>query len=593
MPSSNPEHPESSTLGNQEVIAAIAETNKLLRDLVKEIPQVAKAAGGQSEGGSSNLPSIYTGTFPVNQRFKNAGDLIRDVGKEVSGRVGGLSPSASTPFGIFGHVADKFHQYGAYSGKAEKYADVINQGVIQPAFKMGAAATGLNQIGEAQGVSGMAGDIGAGPFGARLPFNPAFNRGVQMKFQAFTDSMQGGITMAQAENIQKMTVNAGYKYGTSQYNQMRDTLQQTTKINSLIGQDAQTAALYDRYTRSGGASQTDFVASIKELNDTIQTTNVSVAQAMQDAIGYTNLIAKTGGNPAKGIDVSTTMQRITGLSGQATLALQNNGYVQAMQMQGTGLMPWQLGLMDPSQRAKLTMQSVNRLSKQLGPVPKDKVSTDEFGFKHVTSGQDQQDATMAMMMGVDINQIKNMRKNYRKDMKYGSISRGFEGYEQSAARIRDSHMSEYEKQRQLQQLNNQFGGKGTLGSLTEQMRKAGFSQKEIDKVMSAGDKIKGDKASDLASKASLQGEAYRKIMGEKTGKQQGPADKNKVMVGLTNDAKKYLTIAGQDSGKTHAGAGIGTVVGGVIGLAVGGGNPIGAMVGASLGNAAGGVLDEL
>jgi len=590
MPS-NPEHPESSALGNQEVISAINETNKLLRDLVKEIPQMTRASASAGEGGSNNLPSIYKGDFPINQRFKNAGDLIKDVGREVSGRVGGLSPSASTPHGIFAHVADKFHQYGAYANKAERYSDVINSGIIQPMYKMGAAATGLNQIGEAQGVSGMAGDIGAGPFGARLPFNPAFNRGVQMKFQAFTDSMQGGVTMAQAENIQNMTVNAGYKYGTSQYNQMRTGLEQATKINSLIGQDPQTAALYDRYTRYGGSSQTDFVASIKELNDTIQTTNVSVAQAMQDAVGYTDLLAKTGGNPANGINASTTMQRITGLNGQTTLALQNNGYVQAMQMRGTGLMPWQLGQMDPSQRAMTTMQSINQLSRQLGPNPRDKVSVDQFGFKHVTSGQDQQDGTMAMMMGVDINVIKNMRKNYRRDMKYGSISSGFEGYEQSAARIRDSHMSESEKERQLAALSNQFGGKGTLGSLNAQMKKAGFSQKDIDKVMNAGDKIKGDSASDLASKAHLQESAYKKIMGEKTGKQQGPADKNKVMVGLTNDAKKFLTIAGQDSGKTQAGAGIGTVVGGVIGGVTGG--PVGAMIGMGIGEVAGGVLDDL
>jgi len=579
--------PSNPNIGNSDVLAAIAETNKLLSELIRESPKSSSGGGSKFE-----MPETHKGEWTPQNKWSQAGSMLQDVQKGINKFVGGPSAGASTPQGLFGRAGNALNTASNYVPKAEAYAGVINQGVIQPAYKYGAAATDLNQMGAAQGIS--AGSTQMGPLGVTMPFNPAFNRGVEMKVQALKDSMQGGVTVAQAENIQQAAVAAGYKTGGSQFNGMRHSLQALTKINPLMGQDPMAAELYTRGSRYGASSDSDFVEAANQLNDTIKNTNVSVAQALQDATAYTNLLAKTGGNPsgAAGMALSSTMQNITGLSGPTSLALQGNGYVQAMQMKGTGLMPWQLGQMDNSQRAMMTMKSVNQLGKMLGPSPGGtKITTDSAGFQHMNTAQDRQDANTAMMMGVDTAVIKNMRKNYKRDMAFGKISTGFAGYEETAGRISSSHLGESQKLAKLQALNNQFGGKGTVGALHQQMEKAGFSQDQMDKIMKAGDKASGSGSSKLAAMAHLRNQAFQDELGKKTGKQQGASDKNKVMVGLTNDAKKLLKIEGSsDNSKVLAGAGIGTVVGGALGalsftpVGVAGGAMLGEMIGSEIGS---------
>lgn len=591
----NSENPRD--VGNAAILQAIQDSNALLAKLTEQMPD---RSGSGKKGDAFEMPETYAGRYTTQQTFQQLANLFKDLGNKRQ-QSGGLSPGASTPEGIFGTAGKLFDKAAAFTPKASGYADAINKGFIRPAQQYGAIATNLNQIGERQGVSGMGSDVGLGPFGVRMPFNDAFNRGLEMKFQAFQDSLGAGLTIGQASKAQEMTVDAGYKYGTPQYNAMKNTIEGATKINSLIGQDPRTAELIDRSTRFGGASQSDMIASITELNNTIKTSNMSVAQALQGALAYTNLLAKTGGNPAAGMRTFSEMSNITGLPGETSLALQGNGYVQAMQMKSTGLLPWQLGQMNPSQRAALTMQSVNQLSRQLGPLPAASSHMDAAGFMHTVSGQDKQDATIAQLMGVDINVIKNMRKNYGANQKYARASEGFTGYAESAMNIATGHLSESEKVARINQLNNAGGGRGTYGALIGQMKRAGFSQKEMDDVMNTGNKLANQTGTSgarlVAEQAHFRNLQFQKILGEKTGKQEGASDRSKVMFDLTPDAKKILQVSDSKQKKGLAGMGIGSVVGGVIGGAIGsiepfGGTAVGAMIGSSIGGSIGTTVGE-
>jgi uncharacterized protein YcfJ len=61
----------------------------------------------------------------------------------------------------------------------------------------------------------------------------------------------------------------------------------------------------------------------------------------------------------------------------------------------------------------------------------------------------------------------------------------------------------------------------------------------------------------------------------------------KVWIGLNKDAKKLLNVQSSQNGKTAAGAGVGTVIGGILGSEFPG---VGNVVGSTLGGLAGGAI---
>lgn len=589
----NPENPKE--VANDDILRAIEQTNQLLA-------QIAEGSRGKDDKtrGTYEMPDTYEGKYTPQQTFAQLRDFFTIMqNQSTRQRPGEPSQGASMPGGLFGRMygaaATGFDRLSQWSPRATAYANAINSGIIQPAQRVGAVATSLNQLGEMQGISAAGGDLSIGGMGFRTPFNQAAYTGAKMKFDQLLTSMDAGITFGQAGKIQEMTTGLGYKFGTSAYNNVAGGLESITKMNSLMGQDPRTAELIDRGTRYGQASVSDMVSSLSDLNDTIKNSNVSVAQAMQDAIGYTNLIAKQGGTAAMGVETSGAMQRITGLAGAVTLPLQQNGYVQAMQMKSTGLLPWQLGQMSAGQRAAMTMQSIDQLSRQLGPAPRDTVRTDASGFRHIISGQDKHDATIAQLMGVSVDVIKNMRRNYRRDQKFASLEEGFSGYEQTASRIVRGNLSESEKISRLNRISG-YGGKGTFGALQERMKKAGFTQDEIQSVAKAGegklDDLQG--SAKLAAEIRLRNKKFREIEAKKTQKQTGAANKNKITIDLTNDAKKILKINDEGGlGKAEAGKGIGTVVGTAIGAAIPVGGVLGGgVIGGMIGGAVGGMIGE-
>jgi hypothetical protein len=389
----------------------------------------------------------------------------------------------------------------------------------------------------------------------RTPFgNQAFMRGVGMKLEAFKDSVQAGITRGQAENIQKSVIGAGYKQGTTSYNAMKNMFQTATQMSSVIGQDPRFQEMAIAGTRFGGASQEDVLETLKGIKDATENSNISLGQMLEDSQQYARLVQQTGGGAATGMSMGYKMSALTGLPGQTTLAMQNNPFVQAKQMQTTGLMPWQLGQMSAEQRTSTMYQSFDMLSRQLGPTGPTTKRVDAGGFTHISSGSDKQDATIAMMMGVDINVIKQMRKNKGQVMRRARASDVFTGYEETGQRILESkNLTDVEKRARLHAMETGTG-RGTIGELKRQMQAAGASSSQIAKVMEAGSDIKGGSGHAMLKRAQARSQAFQDWAGGESGMETGP----KVTVELSKDAKKLLKIKSEDSsGLNKALAGIG------------------------------------
>lgn len=575
----------------------IAEMNRQQNEILSEL------ARGQTD------PNYRGGTYGSMRILDLLAKAVDKLGQKVdkmgggAAPTGGLSSSGSHPTDNPAAVAaqriftarDRIQEAARYVPVALRQgADIaydVNQELIQPARRAGAVATGLIQTGELQGLSGAGGDITipGTNIGVRTPFSEAGMRGLGMRVEAFRTSMQAGITMAQAENIQRSVVNAGYNQGTAGYNALNKTFQYATQMNSLIGQDPRFQEMAISGMRFGGATMQDMIETVKEINDTAGKINIGIGQMLDTSLKYRDLLAQTGGNPAMAGRMTARMAALTGLPPETSFALQNNPFVMARQMQATGLLPWQLGQMAPEERAGTTYEAFDMIARQLGPGGPTTRRTDVGGFTHISTGEDKQDATIAMLMGVDTNVVKQMKRNRGKVMARAEAADVFAGYAGTAERILGGAGSDAEKITRLRAMES-GGGRGTLGALREQMKRAGASEEDVKKVMEAGKDIGGPEGHKILGKARAREMAFQEWAAEKSGVEQG----GKVMVDLTEEAKKLLKIKNNDvDGKALAGAGIGTVVGGAIGSAVpipGVGTVAGGLIGGSVGEAIGGIL---
>ena len=555
--------------------------------------QTGSAGGGRLSGAASTVENNPAANAAKQARANaNAG-----AGGGTTAPAGQSSAHASTPSNPnpAARAADFFSRLSQQGPNAmnvgSRYASDFSRSVIQPARKFGAFQTNMNYAGELQGLSGAGGDISIGPFGMRTPFNAAFGRGLQMKFDAFKDSMGAGITMGQAENIQNTLTGAGYNYGDPQFNRLKGMFQTGTRINSAIAQDPRFQEMAISGTRMGGASMEDMLESLNAIKDTAGNIHVSVGQMLEDSKQYGKLLQGSGGNSAMGMKMAAQMGAITGLPGQTTLALQNNPFVQARQMQATGLMPWQLGQMSAAQRANTTYQSFDMLTKQLGSSGPTTSYMDAGGFRHISTGLDKSDATLAMMMGVDVNTIKQMRKNRGHVMARARAQDAFEGYTETGNRIlSDSHLSNAQKMAKLNAMGIN-GGRGTLGALKQQMKAAGASAQDIAKVMSAPGGPAGSSGHAIVGRAEARSKAFSDWASKQSGKETGASNMPKVWIGLNKDAKKLLNVQSSQNGKAAAGAGVGTVIGGALGaLSM---TPFGSVAGAALGGVIGEAASEV
>lgn len=558
-------------IGNEQIARLLSEMLKTLKDIDSGIKQGGGDGGAKPTGGPSMDPRAAqraAGNVPQDPERMGGrptpGNLVTAAGNMAEGFGDFLQNrkprDVSTPPNSF-QKAGQFLQKAGSEFMPEGRLNA--QAISHAAQTVGRVSTNLNYAGESQGLSGAGGDISIGGIGFRTPFSAAGQMGMRMKMETIGQSFGAGITGAQATNIQNQLIERGHQFDTANYGKMRDAMTNLTKENSALGQDPLSYDILDKSTRLGGSSIEEFNKIMKEVPDVMGAAQESMKQVLSDMDQMGDYAKKTGGTYAQGAAASQQMGLLTGLAGPTSLAMQENGFVKANAMTQTGLLPWQMGQMTGVQRTKAMYSSMDQLYNQMGPAPKDKMTVDAAGFKHVQSGQQQRDADVAMMMGTTPEVVAKMRRDKAKVMAKTNAEEGFTGYtEQASAISKDFNLTEEEKKAKLAKLSS-VGGKGTYGELEKQMKAAGFSGGEMKSVMEAGKDKAGGSAEDLAKQAAERKKKFEEIVGKKTGKDSEQKD-GSVVVTLSEDAKRYLSIVGSPSGeaKTSAGAGQGTVVSG-------------------------------
>lgn len=154
-----PENPKD--VANADILRAIEQTNKLLAEIAKG------GANKDRKRGNYEMPETYEGKYTPQQTFAQLRDFFQIMQTQsTKQRPGEPSQGASMPGGLFGRMygaaATGFDRLSQWSPRATAYANAINSGIIQPAQRVGAAATSLNQLGEMQGISAAGGDISVG-----------------------------------------------------------------------------------------------------------------------------------------------------------------------------------------------------------------------------------------------------------------------------------------------------------------------------------------------------------------------------------------------------------------------------------------------
>jgi len=532
------------------ILAELKNIHKLLQNQSNErnASGGSRRTGGRREQTTSydpkanpdEDPTYLGGRRSVGGNFTVAGERLQSMGnwaqKRGYGGIGGGLQSAGKFFETAGT---------SYVPNALATASAINQIAIQPAQKLGGMSTSLNSLGEATGLSAAGGDISLGPFGMRTPFNAAALEGARIQASILKDSMQAGVTRGQASNIYNQLMGRGFMPDTAGFGRMKEGMLDINKFNSLLGQDPRTSEILDRSTRMGQSSVQDFVETMKTVPTAMRAGRESMSQVVQDMMAFGDFYKKQGGTYAGGTSAATAMMTASGLPGQSLLQLQQSGFVQARQMQQSGLMPWQLGQMDPQQRLMSTMQSVQMLSRQLGPTGPDKISKDRFGFTTVQKGSAKQDATIGMMLGTDAATIANIRENYAGIMTGTRLQEGFQHYEDAAKRIRGSSLSGDQKQAQLEQLDHSRSVSSLMSSVAA--KGSGFKQGEIEAIM-------GEKTAELRSAR------FNQILAKKRQGMESKDSGPQVLIGLSDESKKYLHIKTSDKDKANANAGNGSTV---------------------------------
>jgi hypothetical protein len=259
---------------------------------------------------------------------------------------------------------------------------------------------------------------------------------------------------------------------------------------------------------------------------------------LSDMTEFGEFYKSQGGTFAQGTQAAAQMSTASGLAPDVTLQLQKSGFVQARQMQQSGLMPWQLAQMSPQERLMSSLDTVQMMGKQLGPGSPDRITKDQFGFQQVISGSQKQDATIGMMLGgIPAEQVAMMRRNANKIKRGTAIQQGFSNYQQSAERIAGSGLSESQKMSQLSSLSEGPGFKKMLGA----MKSAGFGQSDIDAVAGSNGGGTGSSA-DLLKRIQGRYGTFEKQLGKLSGSNQYQNQGPQVLVGLSPEAMKMLKI---------------------------------------------------
>jgi hypothetical protein len=528
--------------------------------------QGAAPTSGEGQSGGGNKQDFYKemGRFANTfmPRYADQKYTLQDYGNQAANMLGyageKMQQSSNPRIQAYGSRASALAAPGDENGNgrgalvraANDFAPTANM-----AYRAAGAsvARGINRtaLGQLAGANPETGDA-EGPFGIgrrmNIPgLNAATTMGAALQTKAIFDGRAAGINKDQAGEIMGGVLGMGYKPASAmdlltnpgnRFSQLTATQESLFRRNENLV-NPQEQQLLDQATRFGGTSEIKaFRASMQELANVSDKTGVSIAQMQSAAAGYTNVLANQGArNPAlaavQGVNSFTSA---TGLPGEVNTALQQNGLVKANQMVGSGLAPWQLGLMNSGTKNAYTLQTLKQIEKMV-PKPPDKYRYDPVLKRNVleASGRDQQLATISMMSGQPVNVIKKMLGDAPKTTKAMQVEAAFG----------QNEMGDFAKGSYVQS-----GNAADMRNMVASMRGAGATQKQIDDISHAGD-------SNTRSGRVKQFEAWQRVEKKLTGDRNDPNavdQQNKVQLDLTPAAKQILApVMNQNKANANAG----------------------------------------
>lgn len=575
---------EAQTQGMQNFVSQMDKVAKSIQTLTETLPKAvadaikqtasagtpgrssaASRASSHNEQGSTPTSGQGGGTASDKQDFyKEMGRFANTFMPRFADQKYTLQDYGNQAANMLGYAGERMQQSGdprlqAYGARASSTSKSVSRAAneIAPTANMayraaGASiARGINRtsLGQLAGANPETGDL-EGPFGFGRRFNiPGINAantmGTALQAKALFDARAAGINKDQAGEIIGGVLGMGYKPASAmdlltnpgnRFSQLTATQESLFRRNENLVNPQETQLL-DQATRFGGTAEIKaFRASMQELANVSDRAGVSIGQMQSAAAGYTSVLASQGAaNPAiaaiQGVNEFTSA---TGMPGQVNTALQQNGLVKANQMVGSGLAPWQLGLMSPSAKNASMLQTIKQIERMV-PRPADRYRYDPILKRNVVeaSGRDQQIATIAMMTGQPANVIKRMLGDDKKSTSAMAVDTAF-GQNEMGGFDRGSYVSN--------------GSAADMRNMVSSMRGAGASQKQIDDISHAGD-------SNTRSGREAQFKAWQKVEKSLSGDKMDPnAGGQKVQLELTGLAKQILTpVVNQAKAAANAG----------------------------------------
>lgn len=313
-------------------------------------------------------------------------------------------------------VQDAYHQAGQVQdtrvGKISDFFASAESGYAQGRYLRGILSKitnpvgGLRQVGYETGAQGGS----PGPLGIRSPFDSAVGAGFGQLTSRMGFALSNDVTPGQASTIYDNLYGQGWLQG-PQTQDMRNAGGQIMRSNPYIGSMPQTYAMMDQATRQGATSLDQFVQIMSQVPSAALAAHTSIAQTMSDMDALGQQSKQTGGTYGAGLQNAQAWQNITGMPAGVMGQLMQNSFVQGQTFLGTGLMPFEQGLATPGQHTQGILSSLNLLS---GIVPKPANLSSQIGgsgFYNNVGGQDQKEALIAQMLGVDKTTVHTMLAN--------------------------------------------------------------------------------------------------------------------------------------------------------------------------------------
>jgi len=500
------------------------------------------------------MPRFGDENYSLQDYGNLAGDILSGAGSKLADK----APVASANAIVAGEMLH------TASNKYLPAADMANR-ISKPFFKRRADRTDYGTLAGGNPETGdIDGPLGFGVRTKSVLTNEATRRGAALQLRAAFDARGAGLNTTQTSNIIGGVVGMGYKPSSAmgtftdssqQFNKLVAAQEKLYKRDPNLISEGETQWL-DQAVRFGGGDEIKKAAeAMLNLADVSNKASVSIPQMQQAVFAYTQTLASTGAaNPA--ISAANTISDFTaatGLPPQSFTKFENNGLVKANAMVSTGLAPWQLGLMSPSQKIANQNKTLQDIM-QMTPVGSDTKEINPYtGKEQITAtGKQKQLATASLYTGMSVPEIQKRLKSAKEMEITSRVSQGF-GIDQ------EGNISNNDKGGYIQ-----GGGTEAWGKMKKDLEKkdSGFSKDEIEQIEDAGKTggflgIGESDSGESEEGRNAQAKKYKEIMAEHQ-KKKSDADENskqdKIMFDLTDSAKKILKTA-SDNNKSSANGG--------------------------------------